>query len=70
MLTSRTSIALPGTLDPNRSRDALVGLDPDHQRVLAEFLGHGRVERQVRGPLEHQRDLGHPAAQAAFRCAG
>ena len=64
MLTSRTSIALPGTLDPNRGRDALVGLHPDHQRVLAEFLGHRRVERQVRSALEHQRDLGHPAAQA------
>src|SRR6476620_1117514 len=44
-------------------RDALVGLHPDHQRILAELLCHGGVERQVRCPLEYQGDLGHPAAQ-------
>ena len=34
MLTSRTSIALPGTLEPNRRVIALVGLHPDDQGVL------------------------------------
>src|SRR5690348_13883802 len=44
-------------------RDALVRLDPDHQRVLAEFLGVGGGERQVRRALEDQRDLRHPPRQ-------
>src|SRR6516162_5765727 len=41
-------------------RDALVRLDPDHQRVLAEFFGVRGGERQVGRALEDQRDLRHP----------
>src|SRR5579859_3285716 len=44
-------------------RDALVRLDPDHQRVLAELLGVGGGERQVRGAVEDQRDLRHAARE-------
>ncbi len=44
-------------------RDALVGLDPDDDGVLAEPARGGLLERQVRGPLEHHRDLGHAAAE-------
>ena len=63
-MTSRTSIALPGTLEPNRRVMPFVRLHPDDQRVLAELVGHGGVERQMRRAFEDQRDLGHPAAQA------
>ena len=63
MFTSRTSIADPGTFDAEPDRDALVRLDPDDQGVLAEFLGVGGGERQVRRALEEHRDLRHPARQ-------
>ena len=50
-------------LGAEADRHALVGLDPDHQRVVGELLGRGLAERQVRRPLEHHRDLGDPAAE-------
>ncbi len=59
-----------GHLGAEPHRHALVGLDPDHQRVLGELLGRGGAERQVRRPLEDDRHLGDPAARAACRCAG
>ena len=40
-----------------------LGLHPDHQLVVAQLLGVGGRERQVRCPLEDQRDLGDPARQ-------
>ena len=36
---------------------ALVGLHADHDGVLAELLGGGRFERQMRGAFEHHGDL-------------
>ena len=63
MLTSRTSIALPGTFEPNRRVMPSSGCTRITSAFLPEFLGHRRVERQVRCTLEHQRDLGDPAAQ-------
>src|SRR5271165_1654003 len=48
-------------------RDPLVRLDPDHQRVLAEFLGVGGRERQVRRALEDQRDFRNAARQPLAR---
>ena len=53
-----------GHLGAEAHRDALVGLDADDQGVLAELLGVGDRERQVRGPLEDHGDLGDPAAEA------
>ena len=52
-----------GHLGAEPQREALVRLHPDDQRVLAELLGRGRLERQVRGPLEDDGDLGDPAAE-------
>lgn len=51
-------------LGAEADRHALVRLDPDDQGVLPQLLGRARLEREVRGPLEDHRDLGHPAAQA------
>src|SRR5580698_93770 len=48
-------------------RDPLVRLDPDHQRVLPEFLGIGGREGQVRCAVEDERDLRHAARQPLAR---
>src|SRR5215470_5623567 len=45
-----------GDLGAEPDRHALVRLHPDHHRVVPELLGVGGTERQVRCPLEHQRD--------------
>jgi hypothetical protein len=42
----------PGHLGPEPHGDALVGLHPDDDGVLAELLGLGLVERQVRRRLK------------------
>src|SRR5215469_687118 len=52
-----------GDLGTEPDRHALVRLHPDHHRVVPQFLGVGGTERQVRRPLEQQRDLAHPARQ-------
>ncbi len=52
-----------GHLGPEPQRHALVGLDPDHQGVVGQVLGGHRGERQVRGALEHHRDLGDPSPE-------
>src|SRR4051812_4599406 len=52
-----------GHLGAELQRHALVGLDADHQLVVAELLGVRGREREVRGALEDQRDLGDPAGQ-------
>ena len=54
---------MPGTLDAEPDRGALVGLDPDHHGVLAEVVLAVVAEEQVRCPLEHDGDLRHPAAE-------
>ena len=56
-----------GNLGAEADRDPLVGLHPDHYRVLAQLLGVGGTEGQVRCPLEDQRDLRHPARQSLAR---
>src|SRR3954471_15746367 len=48
-----------GHLRAEARRDALVGLHPEHQRVLGQLLGGGLAERQVRCTLEDHRHLGH-----------
>src|SRR3954471_18841515 len=52
-----------GNLRPELEGDALVRLHPHDQLVVAQLLGVGGGERQVRRPLEDQRDLGDPARQ-------
>jgi hypothetical protein len=61
MLTSRISIWVPGTFAPNRSVDALVGLDPHHQRVLPSSSVSVAVNGRCGAGLKHERDLGDPA---------
>src|SRR3954470_17133857 len=50
-------------LRPELEGDPLVGLHADDELVVAELLGVGVGEGQVRGSLEDQRDLGHPPRQ-------
>src|SRR5699024_6134152 len=52
-----------GDLGAEAHGHALIGLDPDHDRVLAQVHRVGGAEGQERGALEHQRDLGDPTTQ-------
>ena len=63
MVTSRTSIWVPGTLDPNR----IVAPSSGWTRITTAFWPKSSSpwsrEEQVRCALEHDGDLRHPAAQ-------
>src|SRR5215213_5579879 len=54
-------------LRPELEGDPFVGLHPDDELVVAQLLGVGVAERQVRRALEHQRDLGDPPRQPLAR---
>ena len=63
MFTSRISMAVPGTLEPNR----MVMPSSGWTRITSALWVSSSVavvaERQVRRPLEHHGHLGDPAAQ-------
>src|SRR4051812_15436612 len=50
-------------LRPELEGDPFVGLDADDELVVAQLLGVGVGEGQVRGPLEDQGDLGAPTGE-------
>ena len=63
MLTSRISIAVPGTLEPNRSVMPSSGWTRITRALWRRAPRSRSRERLVRRPLEHDRDLGDPAAE-------
>src|SRR2546425_11711409 len=56
----------PGRLRGDRERHALVGLDPDHQRVRLDAR-RAPTEDQVRRVVEPDRDLAHALREALAR---
>ena len=69
MLTSRTSMAMSGTFEPKRRVMPSSGCTRITRAFWPSSSVIGGVERQVRR-AEHHGDLGDPAAQTVFRCAG